>query len=121
MVTVDSWLSPAAAGEDIVNIATGVVASDEVARDLVAAKAVGEAAFQCFVKERIVSSEVGFFEKIPKNKLNTFAGIVKSTKVVSKERAIVLGAYRALFARMLVIAQRRRMNMRLVLQYDLGP
>ena len=58
LVTVDSWLSPAAAGEDIVNIATGVVASDEVARDLVAAKAVGEATFQRFVWERIISSDV---------------------------------------------------------------
>ena len=44
------------------------------------------------MKERILSSEVGFFEKIPENKLNTFSGIVKSTKVVSKERAIVLHA-----------------------------
>ena len=119
--TVESWLGPSAvACNEIINISTGAVATLEVARDLERTKGVGEAGFQNIVQQRIISSEVGFFEKISKNKLNTFLSLVTSTKLVSKERAIVLRADQALFARILVIAQSRQMDMRMVLKFDFG-
>ena len=46
---------------------------------------------------------------------------MKSTKVSSNDRAIVLRADRTVFARMLVMAQSRTMDMRKVLEFDLCP
>ena len=118
---MESLLGPSAAAcNEIINISAGALATLEVARNLERTKGVGEAGFQNIVQQRIISSEVGFFEKISKNKLNTFHSLVTSTKVVSKERAIVLRADRALFARMLVIVQNWQMDMRMVLKFDFG-
>ena len=60
VATIESWENPFdSSGGDLVSLASGVVAPPQVQQDLLTAKAIGEAALQKFVDDRIMSSHVG--------------------------------------------------------------
>ena len=103
------------------NIASGVIASQEVSDALLAAKSVGEQQFKKFVNERIITHTVDFFNPLSKLNLPTFSTLLKTKQVKSVRKDVVLKVDRGLFARMIVIAQNRQMDMRAVLTYALGP
>ena len=110
------------ATEPLVNIASAVKATDSITDDLGTAENKGNAAFVSFVEKRLKSNEIDYlYAPLPKSNLQTFGNLVKSRTVKSTATALVVKADRGLFARMVVIAHHRQMNMQEVLTYQLGP
>ena len=120
---IASWVNPfnpRDMTEPLLNIASGVAATDGITDDLLTAKQKGTDAFITFVQKRLQTSEVDLFAPLPKSSLRTFGNQVKSVRIKSAATDVIK-ADRGLFARMIVIAQHRQMNMQDVLKYPLGP
>ncbi|KAG1651429.1 hypothetical protein GQR58_027101 [Nymphon striatum] len=72
-------------------------------------------------KERLESGS-GFFDPIKKQNLQTFTVLQKNTVVnAGTNREMILKADNRVFGNMLLIAQSRKLDMKDVLQYPLGP
>ena len=119
--TIRSWTNPFERNEDLINIASGTVAPDSLASDLLGAHKIGDDCAKEFIKNRIVTGSTEFFDPLPKNNLKTFSILNKKTNVNVKGKEEILVADRKLFGRLAVIAQSRSLNMQEVLQYTLGP
>ena len=78
------------------------------------AEQVGKLQAERFIEERIKSNDVGFYETIKKNKLKTLTSLLTTEKVV-------IQADHDLFARSLVIREKREVSMKDFLRYSLGP
>ena len=119
------WLDPfSSVNQDLVCISTGKVAPPKIQQDLLAAKAVGEKAYETFRVERLESQppQTKFHDTIPKAKLQTFTDLNKKVQVKSKtSKEIILKADGNLFAQMILIAENRKLQMRKVLSHPLGP
>ena len=74
-----------------------------------------------FVRDCLVSETVPFHETLPKSKLRTFTWLVKVLKVNVKDKEVIVKADCNFFARMLVIAQSRAMDLQHVLKFSIGP
>ena len=74
-----------------------------------------------FVKERCLTSTVSFFEKLPRLKLKTFTSLLKPVHTKSKNQVAAVRTDRSTFARLLIVEQSWSMDMREVMQYNLGP
>ena len=110
--------------QDLVCLSTGKVAPPNIQQDLLAAKAVGEKAYEIFHVERLESqpAKTKFQDTIPKAKLQTSTNLNKRVQVKSKtSKEIILKADRNLFAQMILIAQNRKLQMREVLSHPIGP
>ena len=68
-----------------------------------------------------MSGTVPFHDKLPKLKLQIFTSLTKSVKVKLKNKGVIMKADSKFFARMLVIAQSRAMDLRHVLKFSIGP
>ena len=125
MHTIEIWVNPFKsrnATEPLVNIASAVKATDSITDDLRTAEKKGNAAFVSFVEKRLQSNEIDYlYAPLSKSNLQTFGDLVKSRTVKSTATAVVVNAGRGWFARMVVIAHHRQMNMQEVLTYPLGP
>ena len=125
MHTIESWVNPFKSRnetEPVVNIASAVKATDSITDYLRTAEKKGNAAFVSFVEKRLKSNEIdNLYTPLPKSNLQTFGNLVKPRKVKSTVTAVVVKADRDWFARMVVIAHHRQMNMQEVLTYPLGP
>ena len=108
------------------NLSSGVIAADDVTADLFNAKTIGEEKFQGFYKERLKASEnrVDFFARLPllklKLKLKTFSSMIKSKSVKVSGQEVICRADNKVFARLLVVAQIRAMDIQDVLRFELG-
>ena len=122
---MEGWVNPFQGDmQDLICLSTGKMASEDVARDLLQAKHLGERTFQSFSKERLEANppKVIFHDSMSKAMLKTFKHMNKKAelrKMTAKE--IVLKADCALFAQMIVIAEVRQLNMKEVLSHPLGP
>ena len=120
----DSLINPFRLEDDsLVSISSGTLAPADVAKDLLSANTMGEKAYQEFKSERLEKEPPGakdFHATLKKQKLKTFTTVC-TKKVQSKGKEIILRADRDLFARMIVIAQGRELDMRNVLSHPLGP
>ena len=125
MHTTESWVNSFKsrnATEPLVNIASAVKATDSITDDLRTAEKKGNAAFVSFVVTRLKSNEIEYlYAPLPKSNLQTFGNLVKSRTVKSTATAVVVKDDRGMFARIVVIAHHRQMNMQEVLAYPLGP
>ena len=119
------WLDPfSSVQQDLVCLSTGKVAPPNIQQDLLAAKAVGEKAYEIFRVERLESqpAKTKFHDTIPKAKLQTSTDLNKRVQVKSKtSKEIILKADRNRFAQMILIAENRKLQMREVLSHPLGP
>ena len=93
---------------------------EDVATDWISAEKIGEEAFLKFAKNRLLSNTVPFFQKLPALKLATFTSLQRRMKSTQKQSK-ASKADRTMFARLLVVAQTRGMDMRAVLEFNLGP
>ena len=123
MHTIESCVNPfksRIATEPLVNIASAVKATDSITDDLRTVEKKGNATFVSFVEKRLKSNDIDYlYAPLSKSNLQTFGDLVKSMTV--KSTAFVVKADRGWFARMVVIAHHRQMNMQEVLMYPLGP
>ena len=97
------------------------IAPDSLAGDLLGAHKTGDDCAKEFIKNRIVTGRIEFFDPLPKNNLKTFSILNKKTNVNVKGKEEILVADRKLFGRLAVIAQSRSLNMQEMLQYAIGP
>ena len=125
LYAIESWVNrfkSRNAIEPLVNIASAVKATDSITDDIRTAEKKGNTAFVSFVEKRLKSNEIDcLYAQFPKSNLQTFGNLVKSRTVKSTATAVVVKADRGWFARMVVIAHHRQMNMLEVLTYPLGP
>ena len=121
--TIERWENPFKSrdpNEPLSIIASAVKAADDIADHLLTADQKGKDALTTLIERRPQASDVDLFAPLSKAKLQTFQNLVKSKKIKAAENDIIIKADRGLFARMVVIAQHRRMNMQDVLKYPLG-
>ena len=106
--------------DEISHLAFRKTASKTLEDDLLEALDKGKNAMESFVKSRINKSDISFHDPIPKMKLSTFASLsVSKVKIGGKE--VILKADRDLFARLVIAAQTKNIDLREVFAYTLGP
>lgn len=115
------WSSIFQKGDSLVSLSSGLNATQEVVDDLMRAEEVGKTQAQEFIEKRIKHNNVNFYDTIKKNKLKTFTTMNATKKVSLKDRDLVIRADRNLFARLLVICEKREISLRDLLKFSLGP
>ncbi|XP_028408501.1 uncharacterized protein LOC114531057 [Dendronephthya gigantea] len=120
ITTVSNMLQPFdAEQESLVSLASGFVIDDNVAKSLLGAEQSGEDQFQDFVKNNLAIETPDIFQTIKKNKLpsiqKTKTGIKNSG---GKETGLKMS--RNLFAKLLLVAKSRDVDMQNILSYCLG-
>lgn len=121
--TVKAMVNPFAfEGKQLVNIASGVVANREVAEDLSNMCEKGEAKASEFIKSNVLVDNPDLYERIKKSNIKTFASSAKLVSVkTKKDEVVVLKSTKDLFARLLLLATSREVDMEDVLKYSLRP
>ena len=71
--------------------------------------------------EDVKSNDVGLYKAIKKNKLKTFTSMLATEKFAVKDKEVLVRANRDLFARLLVIREKREVSMKDFLKYSLRP
>ena len=120
---LQSWQDPFGHSSELFNIASGAVASADITDDCLDALQIGESALQICMADCLgEESALDFHDKLPKLQLKTFHSLLKLSSAQVDNVKVVLKADRSLFAHMLIIAQRRLLNIpKVLLQYELGP
>ena len=109
-------------GGDLTSLSTGIEATAEVKDSLQGAKNGGFSACLEFISTLCSSSpKLDFFEPLPKSKYKTFKDLKKVVKVSAKHRVLPLKMDRTLFARMALLGQFRKIDLKTVFMYPLGP
>ncbi|KAJ8050587.1 Vesicular integral-membrane protein VIP36 [Holothuria leucospilota] len=108
-------------GKDIVHISSGVVATEKVKTDLMMAENYGTQQLSSFCSERLQKEGDAFFEPIKRQKLATFEVMKKKTVSKIKGKNIIMKTDRKLFSRLVFIAKVRKLDMKELMQYCLGP
>ena len=123
MTTLESVVNPFEVDRtELVHLTSGLVATEEVKSELLTAKQRGEHHLQTFIKEKLHVPNPDIFSAINKLKLKTFSSMAKKVKVKSKNGTeATLKSNRNLFARMLLLAQSRNIDMKEVLCFPLAP
>ena len=121
MHRIESWANPFKsrnATEPLVNIASAVKATDSITDDIRTVENKGNVAFVSFVEKRLKSNEIDYlYAPLPKSNLQMFENQVKSRTVKSTATAVVVKADQGRFARMVIIAHHRQMNIQEVLTW----
>lgn len=81
----------------------------------------GKAAYKIFREERLGDEpKEGFFEPLRKQRLKTFSDIKVKKTYKTQGRQVIMKADRNLFAKMILIGQTRKLDMKDVLSHRLG-
>ena len=108
METIEIFTNPFAdESSDLFNLVTKVVMPDNIKEDMCNQSIIGQTLFDTFVKDRIQSEKVNIWSTMKKRKLCTWKTNARKVKVSSKEKLIELREDRSLFARMMMVCQRR--------------
>ena len=108
--------------EQLVNIASGVVSNQEVAEDLSNMYEKGEVIASEFIRNNVISDNPDLYKSIKKSNVKTFASSAKLVSVkTKKDEVVVLKSTKYLFARLLLLAISRGIDMEEVLKYSLRP
>ena len=105
---------------EICHLVSGLIASATIGNDLLTAHMQGEESMKSFLKRRLLNSEVPFHEPLKKLNLASFSSS-KLSKVKISGKDVTIKADRDLFARLLIVAQKRCMDLSEVFDYSLGP
>lgn len=118
---LQSFNNPYSESDEICSLTSGTLADEAIKIDLMGAYDKGQAAAISFVQSRLQSNETSFYGTLSKMKLKPFSNLnkTKSLKVGNKE--VILKADRGLFVRIILIAQKRSLDLRTVLKHSLGP
>ena len=107
---------------ELASLSTGVLASDTIKDNLLNARKYGETNCKEFVESRCSSLQtIDFFDSLKQVNLQTFKHLKKVVKVSAKNSLIPLKMDRNLFARMALIGQFRKTNLKEVFKYPLRP
>lgn len=104
----------------LTNIASGVMAGKDIEADMMRAEELGDSLFQKFAEEKLFSAEGDIFSTIKRNNLKTFGSLVQKPKSSKKLHQVSVESSRNFFARLILLANSREIDMREVLSYSLG-
>eukprot|EP00794_Sanderia_malayensis_P016393 gene16393-18031_t len=108
--------------QSVANFATGVVLPNDIAEGLVRSTEKGRDQMNTFVENRLNTTEISFWDPIPKLNVKTFEFTTKKVQVKAvNDKLVTVGADRDLFGRLLIAANVRQINLRDVLCYELSP
>ena len=106
----------------MIHLSSCLVATVDVKTDLLTTKKQGEEQLLDFITTRFLVPESDIFSKITMLKLEHFSSMTKKVKVSPTNGAeVTLKNNRNQFARMLLLAQSRNVDMKEVLSFSLGP
>ena len=106
--------------EELLSLASGIMVENEVADALINAEVLGEQQFVEFSKSNLLSDDPDIFTKLKRNKIQTFSS-TKQLSVQNKDgKKTSIEMNRNLFARLLVIAKSRKVDLKELLSYSLG-
>ena len=106
----------------LVHLCNGSVASDDVESDMKNMYQRGEAAAVSYIETNILSENPDIYTPIKKMNLRTFSSMNKKvTSKTKKGEIVALKNSKNLFAKMVLIARSRDLDMKDVLQYSLRP
>ena len=109
-------------GGDLTSLSTGIEATAEVKDSLLGAKNGGFSACLEFISTRCSSyPKLDFFEPLPKSKYKTFKDLKKVVKASAKHGVLPLKMHQTLFARMALLGQFRKIDLKTVFMYPLVP
>ena len=109
-------------GDDLISISTGIFAPPKLVEDLLKARIKGLDACINFINLRCdQNSQKDFFGTLTKTKLSTFSSVKKTITVKSKDRYIALKMDKDLFARITLISQYRKIDLKTVFRFSAGP
>ena len=104
------------------SLSTGIAVTSEIRDDLLKARERGQKAAKEFVLARSSATpKKDFYDPMKKVKLKTFNNLKTTVKVQSKAKVISLQMDRSLFAHMALLSQFRKIDMKMVFTYPLGP
>lgn len=107
---------------ELTSLSTGLAATTEIRDDLLQAKSKGQVACKEFVMARCSQNPTcGFFDTLKKMKLKSFKDLQAVTKVRIKDAVLPIRLDRAVFVRMALIGQVRKIDMKTVFSFPLGP
>ena len=87
------------------------------------AREIGEQAYKQFKEERLeaIQPKNKFHDPMKLKKLKTFSSLSKKRNVKAHGRTMILKADRSLFGRIIILGQKRKIEVRELLHYSLGP
>jgi hypothetical protein len=107
---------------ELVNICSGVVADEETTKDLQNAYVKGDERLEQYFETRLLCEEPDIFSRIEKMKLKSFNTMAKSTTTRTSSSSVVTVKNDCRFwARLLLIARNRDINLEHVFTYSLRP
>ena len=120
---IKDWVNPFVEKQDLINSSTEKTAPRYIASDLLKAYEIDEQAYTAFKGERLASDPPAkkFHDPMKTNRLKTFSNMCKKKEVKSSGRVTILKAGGSLFGRIIVMAQRRNLQMDDILSHHLGP
>lgn len=103
------------------NIATGVIMPNDTADRLLGSFETGTEELKKFTAQRMNTAQVPFWNRMSKVNVKTFASLSRAIEVKSAdEKIITISADRSLFARLLIAAKCRDIDLKEVLKYELS-
>jgi hypothetical protein len=107
--------------DSLFNFATGIVLPTDIADDLLGSTEKGRDQMNNFVEKRLNTNEISFWDPIANLKVKTFHSTTKKVQVKAvNDKLVTVGADRELFARLLIAANVRQINLKDVLCYELS-
>ena len=108
--------------DSLVHIASGVVASSDIEDDMGHMIDKGKTAFTSFFENHIVGEKPSIYSTIKKTNLKTFSRLGKKvTSTNSKGQLVAMKNSKELFAKLLLIAKSRNLQLDDVFRYSLRP
>eukprot|EP00794_Sanderia_malayensis_P000765 gene765-55_t len=106
--------------ESMLNIASGVVATPAICKDMLTAKEIGETKCKAFINDQLLTESPDLFAPIKAAKLKTFSTINTVSKVLtSKGQVVELKSDIKFVPRLLAIANTRDIDMENLMTYSL--
>ena len=96
-----------ASNNDLYNLVTKVVMSEEIKNDLCQQSEIGRKLFNTFVDERLKTGKVNLWSTMKKRKLKTWKSSCKVIKMKTAVKVVELKEDRSLFARLMMICKSR--------------
>ena len=120
--TITCMVNPFTTTEtSLLQLSSGVVATDAVRENLMDSYKEGKDACFNYIKKRLQSKEEKMMSAIKKRKVLTFSDMAKARKQKVGGGDITTRADRRLFARLILIANVRKVDIKQMLVYCLGP
>ena len=106
--------------QELLSLSSGAVLENDAANFLLNAEQIGEAQFTEFAQTNLFVEKPDIFTPLKKTRLPTFSSGKKTMLKNSKGKEIAVKMNRNFFARLLIVAKSREIDMKEVLSYSLG-